>query len=89
VLTVSDTGIGIDPAKLPGIFDPFTQADRSLDSSRGGLGLGLSVVKALVELHGGEVAAYSAGLGRGTEFTIRLPVSSEAESRGEAPENLR
>src|SRR5205823_10020559 len=73
ILTVRDTGIGIEPAMLHGIFDSFTQVDATLDRSRGGLGLGLSVVKGLVELHGGAVAAKSGGLGRGSEFSISLP----------------
>jgi signal transduction histidine kinase/ActR/RegA family two-component response regulator len=72
-ITVRDTGIGIEPETLPRIFDSFAQADRTLDRSRGGLGLGLSVVKGLVEMHGGEVAARSGGLGCGAEFTVCLP----------------
>ena len=77
VLTVSDTGAGIEPAVLPRLFEPFAQAEQGLDRSRGGLGLGLSVVKGLVELHGGEVAADSAGPGRGATFTVRLPSGQE------------
>jgi signal transduction histidine kinase len=77
VLSVRDTGIGIEPEMMPRLFDVFAQADRSLDRTRGGLGLGLSIVKRLVELHGGEVAAASAGAGRGAEFTIRLPLVAE------------
>jgi signal transduction histidine kinase len=73
VLTVRDTGIGMDGSTLGRLFVPFAQADRSLDRTRGGLGLGLSVVKGLVELHGGGVGASSAGPGRGSEFTVRLP----------------
>jgi CheY-like chemotaxis protein len=73
VIRVRDTGIGIEPETLPRLFDSFTQADRTLDRRRGGLGLGLTVVKGLAELHGGEVEARSAGLGRGSEFTFRLP----------------
>jgi CheY-like chemotaxis protein len=60
---------------LKHVFEPFSQADSSLERSRGGLGLGLALVKGLVELHGGEVAAASAGEGRGAEFTIRLPLA--------------
>jgi signal transduction histidine kinase len=78
LLTVRDTGIGIDPEMLPRVFDPFSQADRSLDRSRGGLGLGLALVKGLAELHGGGVAAASAGLGTGSEFTVRLPLETGA-----------
>ncbi|MEI1373537.1 hybrid sensor histidine kinase/response regulator, partial [Nostoc sp.] len=77
VLSVRDSGIGIDPTMLPELFEPFTQADRSLDRSRGGLGLGLSVVKSLVELHGGHVEASSRGINLGAEFKVTLPVCEE------------
>lgn len=73
VLRVRDTGIGIAPDLLPRIFDLFTQADRTLDRSQGGLGIGLSLVKKLAELHGGTVTAHSAGLGQGSEFIVRIP----------------
>ena len=73
VLRVRDTGVGIAPELLPRIFDLFTQADRTLDRSQGGLGIGLSLVKKLVELHGGTVTAHSAGLGQGSEFIVRIP----------------
>ncbi len=76
VVRLRDDGIGIDPEKLPHIFDLFVQAERRLDRSQGGLGLGLSLVKSLVEMHGGSVAATSGGLGRGTEFVVRLPARS-------------
>jgi signal transduction histidine kinase len=76
VLRVRDTGVGIAPELLPRIFDLFTQADRTLDRSQGGLGIGLSLVEKLVELHGGAVAAHSAGLGQGSEFIVRLPALS-------------
>jgi signal transduction histidine kinase/ActR/RegA family two-component response regulator len=72
VLRISDSGIGIAPELLPRIFDLFTQADRSLDRSQGGLGIGLNLVQRLVELHGGTVEAHSPGLGRGSEFVVRL-----------------
>jgi signal transduction histidine kinase len=75
LLTVRDTGIGMDRAMVERVFDTFSQADSSLDRSRGGLGLGLALVRGLVQLHGGDVDAASAGLGRGTEITIRLPLS--------------
>jgi signal transduction histidine kinase/ActR/RegA family two-component response regulator len=73
VLRVRDTGVGITPALLPCIFDLFTQAERSLDRSQGGLGIGLALVQRLTELHGGKVEAYST-LGQGSEFVVRLPV---------------
>ena len=76
VLRVHDRGIGIDPEMLPRIFQMFTQADRSLDRAQGGLGLGLALVRALVERHGGSVTAESAGLGHGSLFTVRLPLST-------------
>ncbi len=76
VITVKDTGRGIPAAILPNIFTPFVQVDNSLDRSSGGLGLGLAIVKGMVELHGGNVTAYSKGLGYGTQFTIRLPIKS-------------
>ncbi|MHB8129398.1 MAG: ATP-binding response regulator [Mobilitalea sp.] len=77
IISIRDTGIGIQPELLSDLFQPFVQADRSLDRSRGGLGLGLSVVKGLVELHDGSVAVSSEGLGKGSEFTIRLPLPHE------------
>jgi signal transduction histidine kinase/ActR/RegA family two-component response regulator len=73
VLTVADDGIGMEPALVERVFDLFTQAERTPDRSQGGLGLGLALVKSLVELHGGEVKAYSPGLGKGSTFTVRLP----------------
>ena len=75
ILRVVDSGIGIDPAFLPRLFEPFVQGDRTTDQARGGLGLGLSLVKGLVDLHGGEISAHSAGAGTGTDFTIRLPLA--------------
>jgi PAS domain S-box-containing protein len=85
VLSVRDTGVGIEPEMLPRLFDVFAQADRSLARSRGGLGLGLTVVRGLVELHGGRVAAASAGPGRGAEFTVRLPLEDEPPALAPAP----
>ena len=73
-LTVTDTGIGIDPAFLPNVFDTFRQADASSTRTHGGLGLGLSIVRHLVEMHGGAVQAESAGPNRGATFRVRLPV---------------
>ncbi len=78
VMTVKDTGIGIDADHLPRIFELFTQVDRSLEKAQGGLGIGLNLVKRLVEMHGGRVEARSDGPGRGSEFTVRLPVVVEA-----------
>ena len=74
-LAVRDSGIGISAEVLPRIFDLFTQADRSLDRAHGGLGIGLSLVQKLVTLHGGTVMAFSEGPGRGSEFSVRLPVA--------------
>ena len=74
ILKVQDDGVGIPEAMLPRLFEPFSQADETLDRSRGGLGLGLSLVRALVELHGGDVSAASAGPQQGSEFTVRLPL---------------
>lgn len=79
ILTVRDSGIGMDRETLRSIFDAFSQADRSLDRSRGGLGLGLALVKGLVELHGGTVCVSSEGLGRGTEFRVQLFLDKSAE----------
>lgn len=83
---VRDTGIGIESAMLPEVFTTFTQADRSLDRSRGGLGLGLALVKGMVELHGGSVAASSEGLGKGAEFTFTLPMVEAPRPRPETAE---
>ena len=95
VIGVRDQGIGIAPELLPHIFDLFTQADRTAARSQGGLGLGLALVKRLVELHGGRVEAHSEGLSRGAEFIVRIPrrveirpgigaASSAAEESGPA-----
>lgn len=77
-LSVVDSGIGIAPDVLPRIFDLFAQAPGAIERAQGGLGIGLTVVKRLVELHGGKVAARSPGLGYGSEFVIRLPLAVEA-----------
>jgi PAS domain S-box-containing protein len=79
VLRVRDTGLGIAPEILPRIFDLFTQAERSLDRSQGGLGIGLALVQRLVEMHGGTVEASSA-LGQGSEFVVRLPAVSPPQT---------
>jgi signal transduction histidine kinase len=73
LLIVSDTGEGIDPAFLPHVFEMFRQGDSTNTRTRGGLGLGLSIVRRLVELHGGMVSAHSAGAGFGSTFTVSLP----------------
>ncbi len=73
VISVEDTGVGISGGLLPRVFDLFVQARQTLDRAQGGLGLGLALVKNLVAMHGGNVSAYSAGLGHGSTFTVRLP----------------
>lgn len=78
VLRVRDTGVGIAPDLLPRVFDLFTQAERSLDRSQGGLGIGLALVQRLVEMHEGKVAVISV-LGQGSEFVVRLPIAPTAE----------
>ncbi len=74
-IMVKDNGIGIDPKFMNNLFEPFMQADKSLERSNSGLGLGLSIVKGIAVLHGGSVTAYSEGLGKGSEFMISLPIS--------------
>ena len=74
VVTVRDSGVGIPAHMLPRVFDMFTQVDRSLEKSHGGLGIGLALVKRLVEMHGGSAEARSEGHGMGSEFSVRLPV---------------
>ncbi|WP_313705992.1 ATP-binding protein [Massilia sp.] len=76
VIAVSDTGIGIAAESLPAVFDMFTQVARSIDRSRGGLGIGLALVRHLVQLHGGSVTAASPGPGLGSSFTVRLPLGT-------------
>jgi PAS domain S-box-containing protein len=83
VISVKDDGMGIPSHILPHVFDLFTQADRPLDRSQGGLGIGLTLVRRLVELHGGSVEAHSAGPGKGSEFVIYLPLATVGESKGE------
>lgn len=79
-IRIRDTGVGIAPELLPHIFDLFSQADRSLDRSQGGLGLGLTLVRNLVEMHGGDVTARSAGDDQGSEFIVHLPCLAERPS---------
>ena len=85
-IEVRDTGIGIEPELVSGMFDLFAQARQTIDRSQGGLGIGLTVVKSLVEMHGGRVAASSEGLGRGCRFTVHLPARSEPVLSAGAPE---
>jgi len=85
VLAVQDTGVGIEADMLPRLFETFAQADTSLDRSKGGLGLGLSVVKGLVELHNGTAEARSDGPGRGSEFVVRLPLVPEPAAVSDMP----
>jgi CheY-like chemotaxis protein/anti-sigma regulatory factor (Ser/Thr protein kinase) len=80
---VRDTGVGISAEMLPKVFDLFAQERQPLDRAPGGLGLGLSIVRSLVELHGGTIQAHSDGVGRGSEFTMRLPAAGAGE-RGPA-----
>ena len=84
VITVKDSGIGIAADQLPRVFEMFTQLGGSPERSQGGLGIGLTLVKRLVDLHGGQVEARSEGLGKGSEFVVRLPVAADA-SRPQAP----
>jgi len=75
-LRVSDNGVGIEPVMFRRLFEPFMQAEATLDRSKGGLGLGLALVKGLVEMHGGEVCAHSDGPGKGAEFVVELPLEA-------------
>src|SRR5436309_1102096 len=84
VLRVRDSGAGIRPELLPRVFDLFVQGDRSLERTGGGLGIGLTLVRHLIELHGGTVEAASAGLGRGSTFTVRLPALAAVPAPSEA-----
>ena len=76
-IRVRDNGIGIAPEMLPRVFDSFVQGERGIDRSLGGLGLGLAIVRNLISMHGGAVRAASAGLGRGSEFVVRLPAATD------------
>ena len=78
-IRVSDNGVGIDPSLLDSIFDLFAQAPSTLDRSQGGLGIGLTLVRNLIELHGGQVSATSEGTNRGSTFVVRLPAMAEAK----------
>jgi signal transduction histidine kinase len=90
VVSVRDTGVGIPPEMLSRVFDLFQQVDRSIDRSQGGLGIGLTLARRLVEMHGGSIEAQSAGPGRGSEFIMRLPLATEPQhsvETEEAPED--
>ena len=85
VIRVADTGVGISPELLPRLFQPFAQADDTMDRSQGGLGLGLVLAKGLVELHGGAISVHSQGIGKGTEFIVRLPLDGEFDAKTPTP----
>jgi CheY-like chemotaxis protein/two-component sensor histidine kinase len=85
VMRVTDTGIGLSEDMVTRVFDMFAQADLTLDRSQGGLGLGLTLVRSLIELHGGMVSARSPGLGMGSEFTVRLPATPPPSGLRSAP----
>jgi CheY-like chemotaxis protein/two-component sensor histidine kinase len=85
-LSVRDNGVGIDAQLLPKVFDIFTQGARQIERSRGGLGLGLALVKSLVSLHGGRVRATSAGRGQGSEFVLSLPVPGDLPQSATSPQ---
>jgi signal transduction histidine kinase/ActR/RegA family two-component response regulator len=89
VIRVRDSGVGIAPELLPRIFDPFVQATNALDRSQGGLGLGLTVARTVVNLHGGTVSAHSAGIGGGSEFVVRLPRAETAVAVSKAAQSDR
>ena len=84
VVSVRDTGIGIPADLLPRVFEMFMQVDRSSDRAQGGLGIGLTLVRSLVEMHGGTVAAQSSGPGQGSEFTVTLPLVANPQPAGRA-----
>ena len=88
VVRVKDTGAGIAPSLLTHVFELFTQAERTLDRSQGGLGIGLTLVKRLVEMHGGSVDVYSEGLGKGAEFVVKLPALDPYQEMAAAPETI-
>ena len=78
---VSDSGVGIPPESLPRIFDLFAQADTSLDRAQGGMGIGLTLVQSLAQLHGGNVQAHSEGVGKGSQFIVTLPLATDVRAR--------
>ncbi len=85
VVSIKDTGVGIPSNMLPKIFEMFTQVDRSLEKAQGGLGLGLSLVKRFVDMHGGSVVAHSEGHGRGSTFVVQLPIASSVAQVNKLP----
>ena len=87
-VSVRDTGIGLAADRLDGVFEMFSQVETALSRSRGGLGVGLSLTRKLIEMHGGEVVARSEGLGQGSEFVVRLPLASAAPSDGRSATSL-
>jgi signal transduction histidine kinase len=89
VVRVRDTGCGIAPEVLPRVFEPFVQAEATLDRSRGGLGLGLALVRGIVELHGGTASVESRGTGLGAEFTVRFPLGPGLATSAEASPRTR
>jgi PAS domain S-box-containing protein len=89
VIEIADNGMGMPPSLLPNIFDLFVQGDRTSDRAQGGLGIGLSVVRRLVEMHGGDVAAESGGPGSGSTFKLRLPLAAAPPSAGAAARAAR
>jgi signal transduction histidine kinase/CheY-like chemotaxis protein len=86
LVRVDDDGVGMSTETLARLFQPFVQAEKTLDRTKGGLGLGLVLVKGLVELHGGRVSVHSAGLGKGTKFTVRLPLDTGLALEGTRPQ---
>ncbi len=88
VIVVQDTGLGIEPDRLGSLFEPFSLVHKSLDRGYGGLGIGLSIVKGMLELHGGSVQAFSEGKGKGARFTIRLPLPEEKIEKQEFREKI-
>ena len=84
IVTIRDNGVGIPPELLPAMFDLFVQGERTLDRAQGGLGVGLTIVRRLVEMHGGSITAASAGVNQGATFEIRLPLTHEDTTSHEA-----
>lgn len=86
LISVRDDGIGIDPAMLPRVFEMFTQVERTSEMAQGGLGIGLSIAKQLVEMHGGTIEAHSEGHAKGSEFIVRLPMVAATQSAASSQE---